>query len=500
MRESSLSLRSIAARRGTLRTALLKSTWAAALTCSLQATALAQQPQWAPSRLPENSTAEPLANARSAAGAATVPTHGQPAEQLGSGVVLRWKSSRSRTDTSAADAQMSRLRQQASVEMTVSTAMVQAAGGSNSNPLRSQVLQAAYQQDGSGALDRFGGNSGTMPPALPQVESVMPSLPGFAAPPAESLPRPGLDPLDSPEMAPTPDALSPGGILPDSGSILDNDARANPFPNQDSDQSPRDNEPELVPPPKGEDRLNPNGARDSDELKRRNPNANSGSCDELRSRLRDIPLTALNLDVSPSYGAGLRSKKKDPEQQRLDFAASAAVRNWSDYRGQALVTGRFIDLRDDRVVIDVGGAERIIPLRDLSDVDVAYVGEAWNIPEKCGTGYEPFDGRNYIASTVQWTASGLCHKPLYFEQVQLERYGHEIGPVLQPLVSSAHFFGSIPILPYKMGIHPPNECQYTLGYYRPGNCAPYMVPPFPISLRGAAVQAGAVIGGAALLP
>jgi hypothetical protein len=49
-------------------------------------------------------------------------------------------------------------------------------------------------------------------------------------------------------------------------------------------------------------------------------------------------------------------------------------------------------------------------------------------------------------------------------------------------------------------VHPPNECMYALGHYRPGNCAPYMISPMPISARGAIFQAGAVVGAAAILP
>jgi hypothetical protein len=159
-----------------------------------------------------------------------------------------------------------------------------------------------------------------------------------------------------------------------------------------------------------------------------------------------------------------------------------------------------IDLRDDRVVLDIDGREKLIPLRDLSDIDSAYVAKAWNLPIRCGIGYDSYDGRQFIASAIEWKAPGLGHKPLYFEDVQLERYGHEVGPVLQPLLSYAHFFGNTLLLPYKMGIHPPHECQYSLGYYRPGDCAPYMVQPFPWSLRGAAVQAGVVTGAGALIP
>jgi hypothetical protein len=284
-------------------------------------------------------------------------------------------------------------------------------------------------------------------------------------------------------------------------SILDQQPPRSPFPTPqtefDPQYSPNDRQrDDLLAPPDEPARDNSSG----NTLQRRIENPNTISCNELRDRAFSHPINTVSLDVSPSYGEGKSSARKNTEQQRLDFAAAAEVRDWTNYKGEPLATGRLIDLRDGRIVIDVDGNERSIPFIDLSDIDIAYVGNSWNIPDRCGTGYQTFLGRDFIASTVQWKASGLCHKPLYFEQVQLERYGHEIGPVLQPIVSSAHFFGNIAILPYKMGIHPPNECQYPVGYYRPGSCAPYMIEPFPWSLRGAAVQAAAVTGAAALIP
>ena len=102
--------------------------------------------------------------------------------------------------------------------------------------------------------------------------------------------------------------------------------------------------------------------------------------------------------------------------------------------------------------------------------------------------------------TYTWTASGLCHKPLYFEDVQLERYGHMAGPWLQPFASGAHFFLTIPMLPYKMGLEPPNECIYALGYYRPGDCAPYMIDPLPLSVRAALFEAAGWVAGVAMYP
>ncbi len=97
--------------------------------------------------------------------------------------------------------------------------------------------------------------------------------------------------------------------------------------------------------------------------------------------------------------------------------------------------------------------------------------------------------RHLRRTTFNWKATGTCHKPLYFEDVQLERYGHSWNPVVQPFMSAAHFFVSVPLLPYKMGLNPPSECVYSLGYYRPGSCAPYLLEPIPFSLRAAVFEA-----------
>lgn len=123
-----------------------------------------------------------------------------------------------------------------------------------------------------------------------------------------------------------------------------------------------------------------------------------------------------------------------------------------------------------------------------------------DLPPECTLGDSVYEPRQFAATTYHWKASALCHKPLYFEDVPLERYGHSWGPVLQPLVSAGKFFLTLPILPYEMGIEPPCECVYVLGYYRPGSCAPYMIFPVPLSIRGGMVEAGAVVGAVFLIP
>lgn len=113
---------------------------------------------------------------------------------------------------------------------------------------------------------------------------------------------------------------------------------------------------------------------------------------------------------------------------------------------------------------------------------------------------QQFKGRCWEQTTYMWKASAMCHKPLYFEDEQLERYGHSFSPCFQPFISGAHFFCTLPVLPYCMGVEPPCECIYALGYYRPGSCAPYMVNPVPLSPRGALFEAGVVTGAAYALP
>lgn len=115
-------------------------------------------------------------------------------------------------------------------------------------------------------------------------------------------------------------------------------------------------------------------------------------------------------------------------------------------------------------------------------------------PYECQLGDEQLEPRVWPEITYTWKASALCHKPLYFEDVQLERYGHSWPRCAQPIVSGAHFFSSIAILPYKMGLETPNECIYALGHYRPGSCAPYYIEALPFTWRAAAFQTGVITG------
>ena len=223
-------------------------------------------------------------------------------------------------------------------------------------------------------------------------------------------------------------------------------------------------------------------------------------CDAIRSLLKsESDITKIRVDSSPGFVEGY--KNTSAANTKEGFVANAKSRSWLNYDGQVVAEGKMVDLALGSVVIEqTNGARISYLLHKLSDADQIYVSEKWGLPVTCAIDDRSFPRRDFTDTTVTWKASGACHKPLYFEDVQLERYGHEWGPFAQPVISTAHFFGDVIVLPYKMGIHPPNECQYSLGFYRPGSCAPWTVGPVPISLRGALMQAKVVTGAALVLP
>ena len=133
-------------------------------------------------------------------------------------------------------------------------------------------------------------------------------------------------------------------------------------------------------------------------------------------------------------------------------------------------------------------------LKRIRDITSDISADAGDFPPECPLGDSPFEPRMWQMTAFHWKASGLCHKPLYFEQVGVERYGHSLGPILQPIWSGVDFYGRIFLLPYEMGIEPPWECVYALGYYRPGACVPYKYTQAPWNTEAALVEAGVLTG------
>ena len=208
------------------------------------------------------------------------------------------------------------------------------------------------------------------------------------------------------------------------------------------------------------------------------------TCRQYQQELIAGSIRDISLDISPPAAS-----------EGAQYGGLA--RTWTDRRGNVLATGALVDLRRGYVILDSG--QKLAYAR-LSESDLAAISEFWRLPEVCVIGnYGGSPYRSWTPQVVTWKASNLCHKPLFFENIQLERYGHSRGPIAQPIHSTLHFFTSLVAVPYNSAISPPNECEYALGFYRPGDCAPWLKDPIPISL--AAIRREALfVTGAAFIP
>jgi HEAT repeat protein len=132
-------------------------------------------------------------------------------------------------------------------------------------------------------------------------------------------------------------------------------------------------------------------------------------------------------------------------------------------------------IRDVRASIRIMDSDPTPP--DYARAKMAAAGP----PQFQGLGYT----RGFPAIGFGWDAPAVCFRPLYFEDINLERYGINYG-CCEILVSTGIFTKNVILLPYKILVQPGCENIYTLGYERPNNCIPlhcYCTPCPDFSLR-----------------
>jgi hypothetical protein len=92
----------------------------------------------------------------------------------------------------------------------------------------------------------------------------------------------------------------------------------------------------------------------------------------------------------------------------------------------------------------------------------------------------------------------VAYQPLYFEEVNLERYGRaRLG---QPFLSIGRFFGTIPTIPYQMAVYDPKKPLYWNWTYRAGWGAPRVRELPPFRWNALSIEAISLTGAAALIP
>lgn len=397
------------------------------------------------------------------------------------------------------------------------------------------VAQVAYTQDvsdsGAGGFYVPETTDGALPPRVatqPAVDPFKDPFGDLSAGPAAPSDRLIARPQDADGGFAIPQSQDgspfqlPGNAtdqIGEAGDVQDTNPDFNlPSPLQSPSDQPANNPPSLSMPENdslqeeaedrndrgreddGSSKAQSSPGRPTESARRRLGEYATASCDELRERIAARTIRDISLDISPPFHPDILAQDAFDERFN-EFKENQLPRDWRNQDGEIIARGTFLRLAYEHAVIEQqGGGEVEVRLARLSEPDLAYITEEWGLPSECQLPNIAFQPRQWLPMTMTWKASALCHKPLYFEEVGLERYGHTTGPFAQPVISTAHFFVNIAVLPYKMGIHPPNECQYALGYYRPGNCAPWIIPPVPLSLRGAIYQAGAIGAGIWAIP
>jgi hypothetical protein len=130
----------------------------------------------------------------------------------------------------------------------------------------------------------------------------------------------------------------------------------------------------------------------------------------------------------------------------------------------------------------------IAPPEDLSAKAFADRGEVFYAPGPAADGL-----------ALAELPGGFCHRPLYFEEYYLERHGRSFG-ALQPAVSAAHFFATVPAMPYLMTVNPSGRCSYIAGVGPDGGTIFSSGRPIRRHLAGAIVQGGVITGLGFILP
>ena len=93
----------------------------------------------------------------------------------------------------------------------------------------------------------------------------------------------------------------------------------------------------------------------------------------------------------------------------------------------------------------------------------------------------------------------VCYHRLYFEQINAERYGWDLG-LAHPLISAGVFFWDVAWLPYHAFTEPLRRYECNAGYCLPGDPVPFLLYPPELNLPGALAEAAVIGLGFAIFP
>jgi hypothetical protein len=120
-------------------------------------------------------------------------------------------------------------------------------------------------------------------------------------------------------------------------------------------------------------------------------------------------------------------------------------------------------------------------------------------PEERPVTTEKYAARLFPGRVALAEPAYVNHKRLYFQDINSERYGWELG-FAQPFVSTGKFFVDLALVPYRFASRPCDCIESSAGDCLPGDPVPYLCYPPVLSTTGALGEAGAILGLIAIFP
>jgi len=123
----------------------------------------------------------------------------------------------------------------------------------------------------------------------------------------------------------------------------------------------------------------------------------------------------------------------------------------------------------------------------------------FDYPEYPAPSKEEFVVRRWELLTEMVEPPYVCYRRLYFEQINSERYGWDLG-LGHPLLSAGVFFWDVAWLPYHAFTEPFRRYECNAGYCLPGDPVPLLLYPPELNLPGALAEAAVIGLGFAIFP
>jgi len=119
------------------------------------------------------------------------------------------------------------------------------------------------------------------------------------------------------------------------------------------------------------------------------------------------------------------------------------------------------------------------------------IGDPIQFPPKPELTDKPYEPRRFAPMVELAEPSYVVHRRLYFEDMNSERYGWDLG-IAQPVVSTLCFFKDTLLFPHNFASYPCRRFDTSAGQCLPGDPVPYICYPPEFTTAGLLAEAGVI--------